>query len=83
MEGTAACLFIVSCALYNITDEGKYKYMDTYVDVSFSVSVSQVGEYRRFVEVGHVSHVLNHGELWRIHRLDCIFLHGLILKYAK
>jgi len=50
-----------------------------YVDVSGAVARSEIVQHGRLVQVRHVGHVLDLLELWRIHLLDLVLLHRLLL----
>jgi len=54
---------------------------ESYVDVSASVSSSEVIQDGRLVEVGQVSHVFEFLELRWVHLLDQIFLDRLLLRW--
>lgn len=46
----------------------------THVDQLMVVTSAKILQDRGIVEVGQVSHILAHGELWRVHLLKVILL---------
>ena len=56
------------------------KHVMTYVDETTAVARSQIVQDGRLVQVGQVGHVLHFLELWRVHLLNRIFLHCLLLQ---
>ena len=56
--------------------------MITYIDESSAVSCTQVVQHGSLVQVSQVRHVLDLLKLGRVHLLDVILLHHLLLHSA-
>lgn len=65
---------------HNINERAFKSIESTNVDETVAVASSEVIEHSSFVQVGHVSHVIQHEELGRIHLLNRVLLNGSVLR---
>ena len=55
----------------------------TYIDEHLLISCPEVMKDRGLIKIGHVSHVINHLKLRRVHLLTQILLKGFLLLNKK